>query len=221
MWCGAMVGIAAWLLLIAAGVGATPLTHAEIEQLCGEAEDQTHCGRLIEGVQMKRLPGLAQRNGDTLLVTLYPSGSTSFVDSTDAVSGRAYSLWDSLDPINSVVLYTTQADNISFTLLQRATNRRIELPNEPVLSPDRQRLLTADFCPSQCVNQLAVWRVSKDGVRKELVWAPKDVLAVGAATWKDPDTVMLEFTVGDADHPTERKLERKLSDPGWQRVAAP
>jgi hypothetical protein len=37
-------------------VGATPLTQQEIVSLCGNAGDAAHCGRLIEEVQLKRLP---------------------------------------------------------------------------------------------------------------------------------------------------------------------
>ena len=77
---------------------------AEIVDLRG-AEDAAHCGRLIEEVQLKRLPNLARRDGDGLLVSLYPSGTATFTDSDDPVNGRSYSLWDFLDPINAVVLY--------------------------------------------------------------------------------------------------------------------
>ena len=64
-------------------VGATPLTQLEIVSLCGNAEDAAHCGRLIEEVQLKRLPNLARRDGAQLLVSLYPSGSATFTDSDD------------------------------------------------------------------------------------------------------------------------------------------
>ena len=195
---------------------AVPLTTAEIEQLCGQAEDEAHCGRLMEEVQLKRLPGLAQRTGKTLVVSLYPSGNASFVDSDDAVAGRSYSLWDSIDSMNAVVLYTTQGDSTFFTFLQRTNNRRIDLPNEPFASPDRQRLLTVDFCESRCVNELAVWRVTKDGARKELAWAPREAWSGASASWKDADTIVVDYAIGDA----HRTLERKLSDPSWKRLPA-
>ena len=114
---------------------AAPLTRAEIEATCTGAEDAAHCGRLIEAMQLPRLPGLARRDGNGLIVSLFPSGSTTFTDSDDPVRGRSYSLWDYFDGINSVVLYVTAGDNSNFALLQRATGRLVDLPAEPRLGP--------------------------------------------------------------------------------------
>ena len=122
---------------------------------------------------MKRLPSLATRDGTVLKVSLYPSGTATFADTEALNGGRSYSLWDYLDPINAVLLYTTDGDTVTFTLLQRTNGRKVELPTEPRVAPDRQRLVTADFCPKQCVNELAVWRVTRDGVYKELGWKPR------------------------------------------------
>src|SRR4051812_40892215 len=102
---------------------AAPLSNTEIEQLCANADDEAHCGRLIEEVQLKRLPGLAQRKGNQLVVALFPAGTATFTDTEDLNGGRAYSLWDSIDPLNAVVLYTTQGDNTTFTLLQRTNGK--------------------------------------------------------------------------------------------------
>jgi len=95
----AWVALLIWLPLLA---DAAPLTPAEIAQTCAGAEDAAHCGRLVETRQLARLPGLARRDGKALIVSLFPSGSTTFTDSDDPVNGRSYSLWDYLDGINSV-----------------------------------------------------------------------------------------------------------------------
>jgi hypothetical protein len=194
---------------------AAPLTPSEIAALCGNAEDSSHCGRLIEEAQLKRLPSLARRDGNTLVVSLYPSGSASFVDSDDAVNGRSYSLWNYLDGINAVVLYTTTGDTTTFTLVQRATDRRTELPAEPTLAPDRQRIVTADVCATRCVNEIAVWRVSREGVRKDLVWVPPPTWTDAAASWRDADTLTLEYSEGAT---TGATVQRKLADPGWKHA---
>src|SRR5215475_1339517 len=193
---------------------AEPLTTAEIEQLCAQADDAVHCGRLIEEVQLKRLPNLARREGSALLVSLYPSGTATFTDSDDAVRGRSYSLWDYLDGINAVLLYTNAGEKTSFTLLQRSSNRRYELPTEPQVSPDRQRLVTADVCGARCTNEIAVWRVSRDGIRKELAWSPGADWTDAAARWKTPETLIIEYNVGGAA--IASTVERKLGDPTWK-----
>ena len=193
------------------------LTPAEIAQTCANADGSAHCGRLIETIQLQRLPGLARRDGDSLLVSLYPTGTATFSDVDDPLKGRSYSLWDSLDSINAVLLYTTTNDYTSFTLLQRANNRRTELPAEPQLSPDRQRLVTADICPKGCSNEIAVWRVTRDGVRKELAWSPGATWVDAAAQWRDAETLTLDYAV--SGQKSDTTVTRTLADPVWKRVA--
>jgi hypothetical protein len=198
---------------------AARLTPEQISETCANADGPAHCGRLIETLQLQRLPGLARRDGSVLTVTLYPAGTATFTDIDDTVNGRSYSLWDALDPINAVVLYTTTNEATSFTLLQRRTNRRFSLPAEPVLSPDRQRLVTADICPGHCTNEIAVWRIVNDGLRKELVWLPGSDWIDAGAQWKDADTLSVDYSV--AGQKGDAKLERKLTDPAWTRLPPP
>jgi hypothetical protein len=196
-----------------------PLSAEDIAAACAKAEGQAHCGRLIEEIQLKRLPGLARRDGERLLVSLYPSGTATFTDVDDPAKGRSYSLWDSLDSINAVVLFTTTNDATLFTLLQRTTNRRFDLPADPQLSPDRQRLVTADICAKGCSGEIAVWRISKDDLKKELAWSPGSIWSDAVATWKSADTLTIVYTpTGQQGDVT---FERKLSDPSWTRLLGP
>jgi hypothetical protein len=212
-------GALAVAVALSAVAHAVPLTPDELAAICAQAEDSPHCGRLIEATQLKRLPNLAVRDGATLRVSLFPSGTATFAD-TDALNGgRSHSLWDYLSEINSVVLYTTDGDDVTFTLLQRATGRKTELPADPKASPDRARLVTADFCAKRCVNELAVWRVTRDGVRKEASWKPPEAWTDAVAAWKDADTLTIEYTVAGAQ--ARSRLDRRLADPTWIRAAAP
>ena len=210
-------------LRVAAGCGvlalapfttlAAPPTAADLARICAHAEDQAHCGRLIEQQQLKRLPGLARREGTSLRIALFPTGSATFTDVENPQQMLSYSLFDALDAINAVLLFKTDGEKTSFVLLQRAGNRSVELPSEPALSPDRQRLATADFCPTRCVNELAVWRVTREGVVKELVWRSPEDWADATPRWKDADTVVVDYTT--AADGTPRTLERKLTQGGW------
>jgi len=192
---------------------AASLTPAQVTELCKEAEDQAHCGRLVEEVQLKRLPGLAQRTGDDLKVTLFPSGATTFRDEVSISGAKSFALWDYFDRINAVVLYTTDGDHSGFVLMQRANGRQYRLPAEPVLSPDRQRIVTADFCAEGCDGEVALWRITRDDMRKELAWKPQPPWSDATARWKDADTLTFEFTLPGEDKP--RSQERRLSDPAW------
>lgn len=210
--------VAGAMAMLASTVAAAPLGSAELATVCADADGPTHCARLVEAVQLKRLPNLAQRDGATLKVSLYPTGSMTFTDSETASTERAFSLWDFISEINAVVLYASDGDKVTFTLLQRANGRKVELPSEPALSPDRQRIVTADFCAEHCVNELAVWRVTRDGISRELAWKPALAWSDSVATWKDADTIRVEYTAAGSSEP--KTLERRLSDPVWSRARA-
>lgn len=207
-------GLAAITLAALASVAlAVPPTREELAQWCAEAEDMAHCGRLIEQQQMKRLPGLAKREGVDLKITLFPSGTATFSDVENPLQPLSYSLFDSIDAINAVLLFKTDGERTTFMLLQRSGNRSVELPSEPALSPDRQRLATADFCAARCANELAVWRVTREGVAKELVWRSPEDWSDATPRWKDAETVVVDYTT--AADGTPRTLERRLSQGGW------
>ncbi len=207
--------LAAAALAFAVRATAVALTPEEVAAACKDAEGLAHCGRLVEAIQLKRLPGLASRRGATLDVTLYPSGRTSFTDSDDANGARAYSLWDYFDPLNAVVLYVARGDAASFLILQRTNGRSFEVPAEPKLAPDRQRVATADFCASQCVNEVALWRIDRQSVRKEASFVPAERWTDASVQWKSPDVVAIEYTRAGETEP--RTMERRLADPGWKR----
>jgi hypothetical protein len=203
------------LLALVACARAAPLTPAQLAELCKDAEDTAHCARLIEDVQLKRLPGLAKRSGDDLEVTLFPSGSVTFRDSVAISGAKSFSLYDYLDRINAVVLFAVDGDRTSFVLLQRANGRQHRMPAEPVLSPDRQRIATADFCTEGCEGEVALWRVTRDDVRKELVWRPQPAWSDAVVAWKDPETLAFDYVQSGEDK--RRTMERRVSDAAWKR----
>jgi hypothetical protein len=64
---------------------------------------------------------------------------------------------------------------------------------------------------------VAVWRISPEGVRKEYTWSPQERWTDAGASWKDSDTLSIEYTAAGKSG----TIERRLTDPGWKRVAAP
>ena len=214
---GASIGIA--LAFAGASATAAPLSSDELAAACAGAEGSADCARRVEAIQLKRLPNLAVRDGDTLRVSLYPDGVSTFTDTESLHGGRTFALWDFLSEINAAVLFTTDEGHASFMLLQRTNGKRASLPSEPKLSPDRTRLATADFCPSSCVNELAIWRVTKNGVSQELTWKPAQKWDDAGVAWKSADAVVVEYTPAGAA--AGATLERRLTDPSWRRHAAP
>jgi hypothetical protein len=193
---------------------AAPLTPGDVAALCANAEDQAHCGRLVEERQIRALPGLAVRDGDDLRVSLYPSGTAVFRDVVRISGAQTYALWDALSPINAVLLFTTDADRTGFLLLTRANGRQYRLPSEPVLSPDRQYLVTADFCADGCDNELALWRIARDDVRKERVLRPDTPWSDVTAEWRTPERLVIEHKRAGDDASVRSELA--LTDARWR-----
>ena len=77
--------LAGVLLVVAASLAtAAAPTPEQVAQICANAEGPAHCGRLIEEAQLKMLPNLARRDGDTLTISLFPAGQRAFVDALAA-----------------------------------------------------------------------------------------------------------------------------------------
>jgi len=210
-----LAAVAAVALMAGISVHAAPVTPARVTELCAQAEGPAHCGRLIEAEQLKALPNLAIRDGGTLKISLFPSGVREFVDVDSLHGATTWSLWDYWSPVNVVVLFTTDLDRLGYAVMQRTTGQVTALPAEPSLSPDRQRLGVADFCRTNCDNEVTVWRIVRDGIRKEYGWKPDAEWSDVTVQWKDAETLTLEFTPAGSDK--AQALERRLSDAGWRR----
>jgi hypothetical protein len=203
---------------IASGIAAAvPPSPDEIARLCANADGPAHCARLIEEVQMKRLPNLARRDGDTLFVKLYPTGEAKFEDVNALSGGTSYALFDFVNEFNAAVVWVTQENGFSLILLQRVNGRQTPIPAQPVPAPDRKRFATADFCAKHCENLLTLWTVDRDGVRRDVSWKPPERWVDATVQWKTEEVLAVDYTPeGEA---TPRKLERKLSDPGWTKAS--
>ena len=202
-------------LMASVSLHAAPVTPARVTELCAQAEGPAHCGRLIEAEQLKALPNLAIRDGGTLKVSLFPSGVREFVDVDSLHGATTWSLWDYWSPVNVVVLFTTDLDRLGYAVMLRTTGQVTALPAEPSLSPDRQRLGVAGFCRTNCDNEVTVWRIARDGIRKEYGWKPDAEWSDVTVQWKDAEMLVIEFTPAGSDK--TQTLERRLSDGGWRR----
>lgn len=205
----------AGLWLIASVAHGEPIARERMMELCANVEGPAHCARIVEAEQLKALPDLATREGDTLTVRLFPSGTRVLADTLAANNERSYALWDYWSPINAVVLFVASGDDVRYAVLQRATGQLTTLPAEPVLAPDRQRIAVADFCSRNCTNEVSVWRVSRDGLRRELTFKPPADWSDVTVAWKDAETLVLQY---DPAGGGERKsIDRKLAAADWKR----
>lgn len=196
--------------------GASPPTPAELTKLCSNAEDQAHCGRLVEARQLPKLRAVATREGDELKIALLPTGMATFRDAVNIIGARTYAVWDYIEDLEAVVLFATDSERTEFWIVARRGGGEFRVPSEPVLAPGHQRFATADFCADACNNELAVWRIDGSGVRKELTWRPPETWTDAGVTWRGAEALAIEYTVAKASSP--RTLERRINDATWTRV---
>jgi len=209
----------AWLALLVTSMpvaNAVPPTAAELGKLCADAEDQAQCGRLIEARQLPKFRQVVSREGDELRIELLPVGSTVFRDAINIIGARSYAVWDYVEDLESVILFATHGDRTEFWWVQRRGGGEFRIPAEPVLAPGHQRFATADFCPQQCDNEIAVWRIAPDGVRKELRFSPKEAWREASVVWRNASTVEIEYT--RENEATPQRMERRLQDADWARI---
>ena len=204
------------ILALPAVCGAAPPTAADLTKLCSNAEDQAHCGRLVEARQLPKLKAVATREGDELKIALLPVGLATFRDAVNLIGARTYAVWDYIADLEAVVLFATDGDRIEFWIVARNGGGEFRVPSEPVLAPGHQRFATADFCAEACDNEIAVWRIGGGTVRKELTWRPSETWTDAGVAWKGAETVAVEYTVPNAASP--RTLERRINDATWTRV---
>jgi len=206
------------VLVLPALAHAAPIARADLIALCRDAEDQAHCGRLVEARQLKALPRIAERNGDELRVQLTPFGLTVFHDTINVTGALTYAVWDYLERLDTLVLFTTVGERTGFMLVQRRTGDEHRVPAEPMMAPDGRHFATADVCARECDNEVAVWRIGKDGVHKVAAWTPPAAWSDVSVAWRSGDALVVEYSVAGESAP--RTVERRLDDPSWKKLPA-
>ena len=125
-----------------------------------------------------------------------------------------------LDPINAVVLFKTDGEKTSFVLLQRAGQPLVELPSEPVLSPDRQRLAIADFCATRCTNELTdLARRRARASRASSTWRSTADWADVTPRWKDAETLVVEYVRRGRRHAAHARAQARARAAGSSRAS--
>jgi hypothetical protein len=197
---------------------ATPIARAELVALCADAEGPAQCARLVEARQLRKFGKLAERDGDELRVTLDHYGLSKFHDIVNFKGTRTYALWDYLEAVDTLVLFTTIDDRTGFVLVQRDGGNEYRLPSEPIMAPGDRHFVTADFCAEACENEVALWRIGVDSVRKEATWKPEMAWSDVNVTWRGPNEIAFEYSTPDESAP--RTMTRRLDDPAWKKVRA-
>jgi len=151
-------------IVLARPAAAVPLTPTRSRALQRRGRPG-HCMRLVEAQQLKRLPGLATRDGNTLRIALFPSGSTTFDDVDTLSAGRA-SRCGLLERRERGRAVDDARRRGELLLLQRTTGRRTAQPSSPSSRPTGSGSSPRTSAPSaartcSCVAHLARGRAAR------------------------------------------------------------
>lgn len=222
MWQMLLALLVLALASIAARAAASPgaLSDVEFVALCRGAEHREHCGRLVEAEILKRHPGLAQRQDRRLAVKLNGGALREFVDREGSADGklpdRAVSIW-AYDPRNDfLILWVQEGERSNYLIMNRETGLSVEMPAEPIGSPDHLRFAVADFCAEGCRNELTLWEVQIYRLRRARTLVPKPPWADAEVQWKDRHTLAIEAKRTGPEGPTLNYFEIDLGDVRWK-----
>ena len=166
------------------------------------AEDPAHCGRLVEARQLHAPAGArdarrrraAHRAAAVRLDDVPRRGEHHGAQNVRRVG---------LPRANQrVVLFTTDGDRTRLLAgAARAAAAKYRAAGRAgAVARTASASSTADFCAQSCDNEVAVWRVTRGGVRKELAWRRDDAWTDAGVAWKDADTLAIEYTrAGDRE----------------------
>lgn len=222
MWQRTLVPLILAGLTGAAGAASAPgaLSDAEVVALCRGAEHREHCGRLVEAEQLRRHPDLGARQDRRLAIKLNGGALREFLDREGSADGktpdRAVSIW-AYDPRNDfLTLWVQEGEKSVYLLMNRETGLTVEMPSEPVGSPDHLRFAVADFCEQHCRNELTLWEVQIHRLRRARTLQPAAPWADAEVTWKDRHTLAIEAKrIGPAG-PSMNYFEIDLGDVRWK-----
>lgn len=196
------------------------LSDAEIVALCKGAEHREHCGRLVEAEHLRRHPGLATRLERRLTIRLNGGALREFVDREGSADGkipdRAVSVW-AYDPRNDfLTLWVQEGERSAYLLMNRETGLTVEMPAEPVGSPDHLRFVVADFCEQNCRNELTLWEVQIHRLRRARTLTPSPSWADAEVRWRDRHTLAIEAKRHGPAGPSMSYFEIDLGDTRWK-----
>jgi hypothetical protein len=197
---------------------------------------------LTSGVGRAAAPATSEDRAEAALIERYPQASRERLVLRIAVPGPAVEFRD--EPFSrsrliaayelrrgrvDFLVVTRYKDGRAFTLVDASSGAEIELPGEPVLSPRRDRYLSASIDLDARGNPNAFEIVSADGYgvefEKDYEPASEDHPQTGAdsARWLGEDEVeLVEKTLRSRLAPPEiKKLVLKKTARGWTAKPAP
>lgn len=195
-----------------------------LDDLCTGLDNSYECAKAIERHQLE-LPEYrdrVNRSGGQLRLKLTNGRWHTIRDfqrRNDEASTIKYSFRDYLPDIGYFLVHRQFYEGIDYLMIDERNGRRFALQELPVVSLDRQRLVTASngIIGGYSPNSVQIWRVTRSGLVLEQTirprgWGPSD------AKWIDNQTIDLTKTFPAANESGSTSTEhvRLVLSGRWQ-----
>jgi hypothetical protein len=179
------------LLHSAGGAEANPQTSSQLNAICAGIDNSYECAQAIEHHQLRKpeYARLAVRTRNGLRVRLRNGMWLTVKDFQKKgveASVLKFSFRDYLRDIGYFLLHRQYYEGDDYLLIQDTTGNKFELQDVPVISPDKQRLVTASngISGGYNANGVQIWLLTRRGVVLEQSFEPKG-WAPSNAVWTD------------------------------------
>jgi hypothetical protein len=178
------------------GAPASP-TGAGLDDLCAGFDNSLECAREIERYQLRKadIASRVKRAGGTLRLRLFDGRWHTLEDDLNADAPVRYNFRQYLPGVAYFLIHRQSYEGHDYLMVHRQTGRLFALHDVPVVSPDRQRLVTASngVTGGYSPNAIQIWRLSDNGLELEQTlqpegWGPSE------ATWLANDTISVTKT---------------------------
>jgi hypothetical protein len=211
------------LCVLMAGLSSASLAQTtQLDKLCDNIENSYECAQAIEKQQLKNSENAQRviRRGGQLRLKLNNGRWQTLKDyqGNDEDYVVNYNFREYLPELGYVV-HRQFYEGRDYLMIHDASGRQFNLQDVPVVSPDRQRLVTASngIMGGYDPNAIQIWRATPRGLVleqtiKPQAWGPSD------AKWIDNQRISLTKNLPSADGSTTRQVPATLILRGRWRV---
>jgi len=191
-----------------------PRETAALNRHCPGIGDIFKCAPVIERVQLPKYPQVTRRKGE-LKLSLSTGKKVVFTDRQQDPEDNEAQHYFFRDYLRSLGYFLVQAllyENAAYYMVNDQTGEKSFLPDLPILSPDKTRLVTIRYdlvyLPR---NTIQIWRFAPGGLIKEWEFDAQDEWGPAGGVWLDNNTISF----------TKKILKRDNIRPGLGCIEVP
>lgn len=177
-----------------------------------------------EMLRIERFKENVRRDGDTLYLKTESGTYLTFKDtqSCDPPSPCDYEFVDFYSDLGFYLVFVGYYEGEDYIMISDKDGKEYSVKDIPMLSPDRERVVSISTCGAFCINGVFIWRIVDGGLVSELFYEPGEYARYSFIKWEDALTIELTKKI----YSTERlcpefdfmmvPVTLRLEEGGWK-----